>query len=428
MTTPRASGPSLPRPSFPATSRRPSVARCSSAPSSTRSRRTRANRRSRHCVRTRTRSPGSCRSCATCGSSERGRGSATSRPTSRRSWVRPASTASRSRRAGGHGASRPSPPAAKAWPSSSPRAGRPRSSRRSGSIASGATTSWPTRARRGRADALARLPALRAATDRRVHLRWRTTRRSRLDHRSRRARLRRGLDLRQPRRGRDGALVPWVRLPALADGPARHLDRHRRGGRMTRLADRSFEMVLRNRVLFGVGSIGGLPEIVAAAGGSRVFVVTDPGVRRAGVIDPITELLAGAGLATGLFADVEPNPAAATVERGAAVLGDFGFDGTVVVAVGGGSSMDAAKAIDLRAVNDRPLWELEYDGPDLAPGLPIIAVPTTAGTGAEAHSFAVITNEERGRKGYIGHPSLLPVTTILDPGLTVGLPPAVTAV
>jgi len=196
---------------------------------------------------------------------------------------------------------------------------------------------------------------------------------------------------------------------------------------MTRLADRSFEMVLRNRVLFGVGSIGGLPEIVATARGSRVFVVTDPGVRRAGVIDPIMELLAGAGLATGLFADVEPNPAAATVERGAAVLRDFGFDGTVVVAVGGGSSMDAAKAIDLRAVNDRPLWELEYDGPDLAPGLPIIAVPTTAGTGAEAHSFAVITNEARGRKEYIGHPSLLPVTTILDPGLTVGLPPAVTA-
>jgi len=70
---------------------------------------------------------------------------------------------------------------------------------------------------------------------------------------------------------------------------------------------------------------------------------------------------------------------------------------------------------------------LEYDGPDLTPGLPIVAVPTTAGTGAEAHSFAVITNEEIGRKDYVGHPSLLPVTTILDPGLTVGLPPSVTA-
>jgi alcohol dehydrogenase len=89
--------------------------------------------------------------------------------------------------------------------------------------------------------------------------------------------------------------------------------------------------------------------------------------------------------------------------------------------------MDAAKAIALCAANDRPVWELEYDGPDLAPGRPIVAIPTTAGTGSEAHPFAVITHEEIGRKDYIGHPSLLPVTTILDPALTVGLPPGVTA-
>jgi alcohol dehydrogenase len=155
--------------------------------------------------------------------------------------------------------------------------------------------------------------------------------------------------------------------------------------------------------------------------------VTDPGVRRAGIIDPVLERLAGAGFPTDTFAEVEPNPAAATVDRGAAALRDFGLADTVVVAIGGGSSMDAAKAIDLRATNDLPVWELEYDGPDLTPGRPIVAVPTTAGTGSEAHSFGVITNEERGRKDYIGHPSLLPVTTILDPGLTVGLPPAVTA-
>jgi alcohol dehydrogenase len=89
--------------------------------------------------------------------------------------------------------------------------------------------------------------------------------------------------------------------------------------------------------------------------------------------------------------------------------------------------MDAAKAIALRAANDRPLWDLEYDGADLAPGRPIVAVPTTAGTGSEAHPFAVITHEEIGRKDYIGHSSLLPVTTILDPELTLGLPPDVTA-
>ena len=74
-----------------------------------------------------------------------------------------------------------------------------------------------------------------------------------------------------------------------------------------------------------------------------------------------------------------------------------------------------------------PVWELEYDGADLAPGRPIVAIPTTAGTGSEAHPFSVITHEEIGRKDYIGHRSLLPVTTILDPALTVGLPPGVTA-
>jgi alcohol dehydrogenase class IV len=196
---------------------------------------------------------------------------------------------------------------------------------------------------------------------------------------------------------------------------------------MATLADRRFEMTLRNRVLFGVGESERLPEVVVAAGGQRVFVVTDPGVRAAGIVEPVLDALGAAGLATEIFDGIEPNPAAATVERGAASLRDFGLAGAVVVAIGGGSAMDAAKAIDLRAANDRPVWELEYDGPDLAPGVPIVAVPTTAGTGSEAHSFAVITHEEIGRKDYVGHPSLLPVTTVLDPGLTVGLPPAVTA-
>lgn len=196
---------------------------------------------------------------------------------------------------------------------------------------------------------------------------------------------------------------------------------------MTRLADRSIEIVLRNRVYFGVGAIARLPEVVAVAGGSRVFVVTDPGVRGSGVIDRVLEVLATAGLESGLFAEVEPNPGASTVERGAAALRSFGLAGTVVVPVGGGSSMDTAKALDLRAANDAPVWDLGYDDPELNPGRPLVAVPTTAGTGAETNSFGVITNEAAGRKSYVGHPSLLPVATILDPALTVGLPPAATA-
>jgi alcohol dehydrogenase len=196
---------------------------------------------------------------------------------------------------------------------------------------------------------------------------------------------------------------------------------------VTRLADRQFEIVLRNRVFFGVGAMDRLPEVVASAGGSRVFVVTDPGVVRSGVIDRVLGVLAAGGLEAAVFAEVEPNPGAASVERGAAALLAFGLEGTVVVPVGGGSSMDTAKALDLRAANDAPLWELGYDDPALALGRPVVAVPTTAGTGAETNSFGVITDEAAGRKDYIGHPSLLPVATILDPALTVGLPPAATA-
>lgn len=197
---------------------------------------------------------------------------------------------------------------------------------------------------------------------------------------------------------------------------------------MSLLADRQIEIVLRNRVYFGVGAIARLPEVVAAAGGSQVFVVTDSGVRASGVVDTALGVLAKAGLQAALFDEVEPNPAASTVERGAAALRAFGLGGTVVVPIGGGSSMDTAKALDLRAANE-PLsvWELEYDGASLAPGRPVVAVPTTAGTGAETNSFAVITDEVVGRKGYVGHPSLLPLATILDPALTVGLPPIATA-
>ncbi len=192
------------------------------------------------------------------------------------------------------------------------------------------------------------------------------------------------------------------------------------------LSDRTLELSLLDRVRFGVGSIASLGETVRAHG-SRAFVVTDPGVRASGVIDTVTGVLADDGIPTGLFAEVEPNPGASVVERGAAALRAFGLEGTVVVAVGGGSAMDTAKALSLRATNDAPVWELGYDDPALTPGRPIVAVVTTAGTGAETNSFGVITDESAGRKSYIGHPSLLPVATILDPALTVGLPPATTA-
>jgi alcohol dehydrogenase class IV len=125
---------------------------------------------------------------------------------------------------------------------------------------------------------------------------------------------------------------------------------------VTGLADRQIEMVLRNRVLFGAGALRRLPELIADAGGRRAFVVTDPGVVVAGIAADTVDVLSEARIPSTLFSQVEPNPSAATVEAGASILRTLGLDGTVIVALGGGSAMDAAKAIALCADKEMPVW------------------------------------------------------------------------
>ncbi|MDH5243917.1 MAG: iron-containing alcohol dehydrogenase [Chloroflexota bacterium] len=199
---------------------------------------------------------------------------------------------------------------------------------------------------------------------------------------------------------------------------------------MTTLSDLTLELRSDERVRFGVGAIEMLPELVASAagpGGGRAFIVTDPGVVASGVIDRVRGVLADAGVADGLYAEVEANPGSASVLRGSVALAEFGAAGTVVVAVGGGSSIDSAKAISLHAANGGDVLALGYHREDVAPGRPLVAIPTTAGTGAETNTYGVITDDSVVRKGYVGHPSLRPVWTILDPNLTLGLPPGPTA-
>jgi alcohol dehydrogenase len=196
------------------------------------------------------------------------------------------------------------------------------------------------------------------------------------------------------------------------------------------LSSRTIELLLRDRVTFGAGAIAGLPELVREFGGgadARAFLVSDPGVVASGVTAAVAAVLGRAGIEHGLFGGVEPNPGTSVVERGGDALRAFGLDGTIVLPIGGGSSMDTAKAMSLYAVNAVRAADLGYDNPALLAGLPLIAVPTTAGTGAETNSFGVITDEAAGRKSYIGHPSVLPRACILDPELTLGLPPAATA-
>lgn len=177
------------------------------------------------------------------------------------------------------------------------------------------------------------------------------------------------------------------------------------------------------RIVFGAGSAGTLAKEVTALGGRHAVVVTDKGLVNAGVIAPIVERLDGAGITTTVFDGVEPNPTTENVLAGGEAA--RGHEDPVIIAIGGGSSLDAAKAIGLSASNPGPAESLTVGNTVANPSPPIIAVPTTAGTGSENNMFSLITGG--GRKLYIAHASTLPRLSVLDPTLTLGLPKVPTA-
>ncbi|MFI1564474.1 iron-containing alcohol dehydrogenase family protein [Streptomyces sp. NPDC020490] len=179
------------------------------------------------------------------------------------------------------------------------------------------------------------------------------------------------------------------------------------------------------RIEFGPGRVDRLPGLVASTGHTRAFVVTDRGLRAAGVVERVLKLLDADGIEYAVYDEVAPNPSTGNVDAGAARARAFGP--SAVVALGGGSVLDAAKGIallvgnpDAVAADADSLWEA-------ADGLPLVAIPTTAGTGAETNGFGVIEDTAACRKVYIGHPSVKPRVALLDPELTVGLPAPATA-
>ncbi len=193
----------------------------------------------------------------------------------------------------------------------------------------------------------------------------------------------------------------------------------------------------------GAGSVGEVAQHVQAHG-ARAFVVSDPGVQSAGVLDSVTKALAGAEIDFVAFVDVDPNPTDANVAAGVAALRDFGLEGTVMVLVGGGSVMDCGKYIAMAAPSGIDDLSLAFS-PDLdeadridfntiapaaqvsAPCLPTVAVPTTAGTASETNGGGLITQNADHRKLTFGNPEVKPRAVVLDPMLTVGLPAGATA-
>ncbi len=183
-------------------------------------------------------------------------------------------------------------------------------------------------------------------------------------------------------------------------------------------------------IKFGVGRIRELAEHCRNHGISRPLLVTDSGLARAPITTAALESLTAAGLDARLFADLKPNPIEANLLDGLAAYHTGKHDG--VVAFGGGSGLDMGKLIAFMSGQDRPVWDFEDIGDwwkraDPAGIAPVIAVPTTAGTGSEVGRAGVLTDERTHTKRIIFHPKMMPRVVICDPALTVGMPAKITA-
>ena len=183
-------------------------------------------------------------------------------------------------------------------------------------------------------------------------------------------------------------------------------------------------------VKFGCGRIKELADHCKALGMKRPLLITDPGLANLPMIKDAIARNNEAGVPTGLFSNVQGNPTGKNVEDGIAAYKSGGHDG--VIAFGGGSALDAAKAVALMIGQKRPIWDYEDIGDwwtrvDPNGIATIIAVPTTSGTGSEVGRASVITDQDKHVKKIIFHPKMLPSIVIDDPELTVGLPPHITA-
>jgi alcohol dehydrogenase class IV len=183
------------------------------------------------------------------------------------------------------------------------------------------------------------------------------------------------------------------------------------------------------RVITGAGRIAELPGACRAYGIARPLLVTDRGLAETDLIAGISRRVRDAGIPLGVFSDVRGNPTESNLQAGISAFKAGGYDG--VIAVGGGSALDVGKCVAFMVAQSRPVWDFEDVGDwwtraSTQGVAPIVAVPTTAGTGSEVGRAAVITREDTHEKKIIFHPLMMPKIAIEDPELAVGLPPFLT--
>jgi alcohol dehydrogenase len=177
--------------------------------------------------------------------------------------------------------------------------------------------------------------------------------------------------------------------------------------------------------VFGAGTLNRLGEFAKGLGGSRVLLVTDKGLKRAGHEHRAIDILQAEGLAVVVYDDVQSNPTSEDVDRGTQFAKRHAID--LIVGLGGGSSMDCAKGINFLLTNGGRMEDYWGAGKAMRPMLPMIAVPTTAGTGSEAQSYAIIGDPRTHMKMACGDKKAAPRVAVLDPELTITMPLAVTA-
>jgi alcohol dehydrogenase class IV len=203
------------------------------------------------------------------------------------------------------------------------------------------------------------------------------------------------------------------------------------------MVDKANENLLANHdwsfpvpIAYGPGRLGEMGERATNLGLTKPLIVTDQGSAGLPFIDTLQQALLSAGITSEVFAEVAPNPRDSDIVLARAAYWEGGHDS--VIAIGGGSGMDAGKSTALTAHNECDIWQFDFDRD--VPKLPadhifpkLICIPTTAGTGAETESTAMVTHSERGMKLCVWHPELKPSLTLLDPEITLGLPASLTA-